>query len=371
MWDRGEVFAGLLENRYWTSRIVSENSGEFWQVLSELSSLARRYFVLIVIGASLTGYYLPEFFGWVGTSVNVAWIGTVNGVVLGLGIIMLGMGMTLSVSEVKKALVHPRRIVLGVLLQFFFMPLIAFGLVVVGGIEPVVALGIILLGCCPGGTASNVMAFLADVDVPLSIAVTLTGTLLAPILTPWLFWFYGEKLLGLYLGSTVDVPIVVLAKAIFVVVVPVILGMVLKTRLGLGRYGQVLDRGFRVLSITIIALIVAYIVSTLDLELTRPRLMVLTVPVVLHNAIGLAAGYWASTWIGFSTGSARTLALEVGMQNSGLAMAIAGLMESSLLPRANFSSPEFALLAVPAIVFSVWHNITGPLLASVWAANAR
>jgi BASS family bile acid:Na+ symporter len=290
---------------------------------------------------------------------------------VGLGIIMLGMGITLSLSQVKEALLQPERIAIGVALQFILMPLIAFALVVLTGLDPIVALGVILLGCCPGGTASNVMAFLADVDVPLSIAVTLAGTLLAPLLTPWLFWFYGEKLLGFYLGTSIDVPVLILAKAVLLVVVPVMVGVLLKLFFTLERFENSIEQGFRILSIMIIAIIVAYIVGTLDITVTGSRLMLLAVPVVLHNGIGLLSGYYVSSLMGMNVSSVRTLSLEVGMQNSGLAMAIAGILETNLLEQADPGSADLALLAVPAIIFSVWHNITGPLLASIWSGESN
>lgn len=339
-------------------------------VLQYLHWFFRRFFVAVVLLGSLAGYLRPGWFEWVGWTYTIPLLGTVDSVVVGLGIIMFGMGMTLSTGEVADALTHPGRIGLGVICQFLLMPLLALVLVLLTGAPTPVALGVVLLGCCPGGTASNVMTFLADADVPLSIAVTVCGTLLAPLLTPWLFWLYGEQVLGVYLGEPIDVPVLMLTKTIVVVVVPVLLGLGLKWWLDVGDDAEELDRVFGLTSILVIALIVAYVVGSVDPGLLGRDLAGMSVTVFLHNGLGLAAGFLVAVFWGLPGGSIRALSLEVGMQNSGLAIALAGLLRTQLEATGQFAGSELALLAVPGVLFSVWHNVTGPLLASVWNESA-
>jgi BASS family bile acid:Na+ symporter len=337
--------------------------------LKWLSQVSRRYFVVIVGLATVLGYFSPGSVQWMGWSTKLPMVGTINGIMIGLGIIMFGMGMTLSISQVRDALLNPGAIAIGVAFQFLLMPLIAFLLVISLGLDPLVGLGVILLGCCPGGTASNVMAFLAEADVPLSIAITLAGTLLAPLLTPWLFWFYGENLLGLYLGESIDVPVLMLAKATVIVVVPVLVGLGLKVSLDLGNVMELVNNLLRLVSIAIIALVVAYIVSTVDFALLSHQVAFIALPVIFHNGLGLITGYGAARSIGLTTDSVRTMTLEVGMQNSGLAMALAGLLKDNLIELSQYTSVDLALLSIPAVLFSVWHNVTGPLLASRWGTK--
>lgn len=340
--------------------------------LSVISAVFRRYFVMAVLLASLAGYLLPGIVRWVGWSSTVPVLGSVNGVLVGLGIIMFGMGMTLSVDEFVRALTHPARIVLGVLLQYALMPGLALFLVVVTGLPRSLGLGVILLGCCPGGTASNVMAFLAEADVPLSIAVTLLSTFLAPIATPWLFWLFGGQFYGVYLGETITVPVLLLTRAIIIVVVPILLGLLIKAVGNVSAFEETIEQIFSLLSILVICLIVAYVVSTAGLVSLSGRASVaVMIAVFFHNFLGLTTGYFAAAGFGLPVLSVQSLSLEVGMQNSGLAMALAGLLESRLIELSQFSSEELTLLAVPAVLFSVWHNLSGPFLASRWSHQSN
>lgn len=306
---------------------------------------------------------------WVGWSVKIPVFQEINGIIIGLGIIMFGMGMTLYLDEIKRSLRYPARIFVGVGLQFLFMPFLAFALVVILGLPLEIGMGIILLGCCPGGTASNVITFLADADVPLSVAVTLVGTLLAPLLTPWLFWLYGQKLLGVYLGETINVPILLLMKSTFVVVVPILFGLFVKWYFELSEFMDSIENIFSVLSISVIALIVAYVVSTVDPQSLAETGSEVFVSVVLHNGLGLLVGFYLAVLLGFPRTSTRALSIEVGMQNSGLALALASLVVSQLGNLPDYGEMELAMLGLPAILFSVWHNITGPALASYWSST--
>jgi BASS family bile acid:Na+ symporter len=339
-------------------------------VLRGVSWFSRRFFVFIVILASLLGYLQPRGFHWVGTELDAGVLGTVNGVVIGLGVIMLGMGMTLRLDEISVAFRHPERIGLGVLFQFVMMPLLALVIVLTMDLPTSAGLGVILLGCCPGGTASNVMTYLAGADVPLSIAVTVTGTLLAIVATPWLFWLYGGQVMGVYLEKPIDVPVDLLTRTIAIVVVPILLGLIIKISFNLSEREERLDQFFSLLSIIVIGLIVGYVVSSVEPELLERELTGLSVPVFLHNGMGLAAGFLAGGFFGMPRNTVRALSLEVGMQNSGLALALAGVLQTQLSSTDLFTKSELALLGVPAVLFSVWHNVTGPLLASVWSRTS-
>lgn len=340
-------------------------------MVSRISRFCHRYFVLVVLVAACIGYVRPSLLLWMGeplrlpvpsgTSELVVAKLPVNGVIVGLGLIMFGMGMTLSVSEFRRALTHPSRIGFGVILQFLIMPVVAFVLAMVLGLSNVAALGVILVGCCPGGTASNVIAFLADADVPLSVAVTLTSTLLAPLLTPWLVWVYGQRLLGYYRGEFLDIPVALLMKVILIIVVPLLVGLLLK-QLGQSEMTlPVLEDVFTLLSIAVISLIVGYVVATASVKNQLMVSLFLFVPVVVHNISGLALGYWGAQFLAFPLDSVRSLSIEVGMQNSGLAVALAGVLQEEM-----GGGAELATMAIPAVLFSLWHNISGPVLASLW-----
>ncbi|MFB6346383.1 MAG: bile acid:sodium symporter family protein, partial [bacterium] len=207
-------------------------------MLKQVSNFCHRNFAAVVTLAAVLGYLLPTAFLWIGKLVVVPLLSTageivlhrfpVDGIIIGLGLIMFGMGMTLSFTDFQESARNPLRIGLGVFLQFFCMPVAALVVVLISGVSGPAALGIILLGCCPGGTASNVIAFLADADVPLSVSITLTSTLLAPIVTPLLVWVFGQKMLGFYRGTIINVPVVLLMKTIAVIVVPLLFGLLVK-----------------------------------------------------------------------------------------------------------------------------------------------
>lgn len=348
-------------------------------ILSGLSRFFNRNFVWVVLTGAVLGYRLPGFFLWVGEPVPVLLVSgsgslipttlPVDGIIVGLGLIMFGMGMTLSFREFRRALRFPGRIGLGVFLQFLLMPLVAFVLVILFGLPGVVALGVILVGCCPGGTASNVIAYLADADVPLSVSVTLVSTLLAPLITPWLVWSYGQKLLGFYTGQVIEIPVAILVKAILIIVVPLLLGLSVKRVIYGEEQYSIFDDVFTLLSVVIISIIVGYVVATASVNKQLFASLFLFGPVILHNLAGLALGYGGARVFGFPLDSVRSLSIEVGMQNSGLAVALAEILRQELVATGRYGSGELAMMAVPAVLFSVWHNVTGPVLASRWSES--
>ncbi len=261
-----------------------------------------------------------------------------------LGLVMFGMGMTLTAQSFASVFKHPAPVALGVGLQFLLMPLIAWLVALVFRLPPQLTAGLVLVGACPGGTASNVVCYLARGNVALSITLTAISTLGAVFMTPVLTW--------LYVGETVPVPVgEMLLSILKIVILPVVLGVLVNT--WLGSHLQRFKALFPAISVLAIGLIIAIIVA-----INRPQLATLIWPMVfavmLHNLIGLAGGYWLPRWLGYDQTTCRTLAIEVGMQNSGLAVALAS----------KYFSPAAAL---PGALFSIWHNVSGSTLAAWWS----
>jgi BASS family bile acid:Na+ symporter len=264
-----------------------------------------------------------------------------------LSMVMFGMGVTLTLNEFGEVLRRPRLVGLGVLLQFGVMPLAAWIIGQALGLPPALLVGLILVGTCPGGTASNVICYLARGDLALSITLTAISTLLAVLLTPALTWLYA--------GERVPVPAMEMLLSIAkVVLAPVALGVLLNR--WMGPKIRAVQRIFPLVSMTAIVLIIAIVVA-----LNRGNLATVgvatAVAVVLHNGAGLAAGYWITRALGYDTVRARTLAIEVGMQNSGLAVALATKYFS-------------AAAALPGALFSIWHNLSGSALAAWWSRRS-
>jgi BASS family bile acid:Na+ symporter len=261
-----------------------------------------------------------------------------------LGIVMFGMGMTLTWQDFALVLRKPGRIGLGVTLQYLVMPLAAWGIGLALGLSPALLAGLVLVGASPGGTASNVVCYLARGDVALSITLTTASTLLAVIMTPLLTW--------LYVGERVPVPVMdMLVSIVKIVLLPVALGTFVNTLLG--RRLAPIKHLFPLLSVAAIVVIIAIIVALNRQNLAATGIIV-ALAVVLHNATGLTAGYVLGRLLTGDERAARTLALEVGMQNSGLAVALA----------VKYFSVAAAL---PGALFSIWHNLSGSLLAALWS----
>jgi len=261
-----------------------------------------------------------------------------------LGIVMFGMGLTLSPVNFSEALRRPGVVALGAALQFGIMPLAAWLIGRAIDLSPELLAGLVLVGACPGGTASNVICYLARGDVALSITLTTVSTLLAVFLTPALTW--------LYVGQTVPVPVAAMLMSILKIVLLPVAGGVLINRLAHDRL-QPLRHVFPLISVTAIVFIIAVIVA-LNRDSMAGIGFAAASAVVTHNLVGLAAGYGVSRLFTCDRRTARTLAIEVGMQNSGLGVALAIKYFS-------------AAAAVPGALFSVWHNLSGSLLAGWWA----
>ncbi len=294
-------------------------------------------FPLLAIAGSVIAYNFPAIF-----------IPLKPSIVYLLGIVMFGMGITLTPAEFTEVLRRPNLIATGLLLQYLLMPAIAWGVSTTLGLSSGLLIGMVLVGASPGGTASNVICYLARGDVALSIALTTASTLVAVAATPVLTYWY--------VGQTVDVPVVkMLLDVLKIIVAPVVAGVLINY---LFRHKiTAIKQWFPLASVFSIVLIIAVIVALNHSRLSETAGTLVTA-VIAHNGIGLAAGYWISRILGFDRRICRTLAIEVGMQNSGLAVTLAIKYFS-------------ALAALPGALFSIWHNISGALLAAGWATQSQ
>lgn len=303
--------------------------------LSFINSAVTSLFTLWIILFSVIAFYAPSpFAGLTGLIVPV------------LGVIMFGMGMTLRAEDFRRILKRPRDVGVGVAAQYGIMPAAGFVLAWAFGLDPLLASGVILVGSCPGGTASNVITYLARGDVALSVTITSATTLIAPIMIPAAMYIFA--------GKWIDVP----ASGLFlstvkIILLPVALGAAARAILG-DKIEYVLPV-LPSLSAISIVFIVAVIVAANAGSIASVGAEIALI-VVIHNAIGLSAGYGLARLSGMNVTSARAVSVEVGMQNSGLAVALANM---------HFG----ALAALPGAVFSVWHNISGSAIAWWWRRN--
>ncbi len=266
-----------------------------------------------------------------------------------LGVIMFGMGLTLKAEDFKVVFSRPKDVLVGCLAQFTVMPLLAFALTKIFRLEPAMAIGVILVGCCPGGTASNVITYLAKGDLALSVGMTAVSTLLAPVLTPLLVWLLA--------GETVDVDVVgMLLSILWVVILPIALGLLVKRCWP--RTTEQASVYLPALSTLAICVIVLIVIAANAHKLLDGGLVILLV-VVLHNVCGLGAGYLIGTLLRLTPAKRRAISVEVGMQNSGLASSLATL---------HFAA--YPLATIPGALFSVWHNISGAIVAKLYSRSA-
>lgn len=298
------------------------------------------FFPLAAFMASLFAYWQPELFA-----------GFKSWIVPLLMLVMLGMGFTLSWHDFKKVWGLKQVVLVGVFLQFLIMPLTAYALAKGLALSDELLVGMILVGVTAGGTASNVITFLAKGNVALSVSMTIISTLFAVFMMPVLSSFYMDK--------TVDVPVVSMFITLFkIIIIPVVAGMLIRVWLRKYIFWLTLfSAQFSMLAIVFIIAIVVALNHGNFADLALPLLLA----VVLHNLIGLLSGYWVTKWMGYDSVVARTVAIEVGMQNSGLSVALA----------LKFFTP---LSALPGAIFSLWHNISGIFFAlyfSSWGKQRK
>lgn len=300
-----------------------------------ISAWIAAHITLIVILVTAVALFFPSTFVWMDTSAITPM----------LGVVMFGMGLTLSPSDFRPVLQRPKDILIGEIAQFLIMPSLAWLICKILSLPEELSLGVILVGCCPGGTASNVICYLAKGDVALSVAMTGVSTLLAPILTPALVWLLA--------GESVEVDIVSMFLSIVqVVILPIVLG------LAANHYFKRTTRRIIPLLPMISTLSIAFIIGIIVAHNSSSILacsLIVAIAVILHNVLGLVLGYGLSALTGSEPSRRSAIAIEVGMQNSGLATSLA---------TTHFAM--FPMAAVPGAMFSVWHNFSGSIAAQIF-----
>ncbi len=307
-------------------------------VMQKAPKLKGFSFPLIIFAVVSLSMYHPQYF----VSVNGFKLSKL--IIPLLQIIMFGMGSELSLKELATVFKMPKKILVGVVCHYTVMPLIGFGLVNVFNFPPGIAAGIILVGCCPSGLASNVMAYLARANLALSIAVTTVSTLLAPLFTPLLMRLLAGRLVPVHFWDLAW-------DTTKVVIFPIMAGLLFHLLLR----GKVkwLDKAMPSISMIGIALIITVITAAgRDSLFKVGGLLILAV--LIHNTLGYTLGYWFSRWLGFEEKDCRTISLEVGMQNSGLASGLALLMGG------------MATIGLAPAIFGPLMNITGSSLSTWW-----
>lgn len=262
-----------------------------------------------------------------------------------LGVVMFGMGLTLNLQDFKIVFSRPKDILIGCLSQFTIMPLLAWSLARIFSLDEALALGVVLVGCCPGGTASNVITYLAKGDLALSVGMTGVSTLLAPFLTPLLTWALAGKSINVDMTS-------MFLSILWVVILPIIMGLIVK-----GLWPKFTEKATDYLpafSSIAIALIVAIIIGANADKLIAGGFIIVLV-VILHNICGLSLGYLIGRTLRLSEPKKRAISIEVGMQNSGLASSLATI---------HFAA--YPLATIPGAIFSVWHNLSGAAVAYLY-----
>ena len=304
--------------------------------MRRICKLISDYMGVLVLLSAVTALVFPDALSHLKTSL-------INPL---LGVIMFGMGLTLKPEDFRVVFSRPRDVLVGCLAQFTVMPLLAYLLVRVFRLEPALAIGVILVGCCPGGTASNVITYLAKGDLALSVGMTAVSTLLAPVLTPLLVWLLA--------GETVDVDVIgMLLSILWVVILPIVLGLLVKRVWP--RTTEKAAGYLPALSSLAICVIVLIVIAANAHKLLDGGWVILLV-IVLHNVCGLAAGYLIGSMLHLSPAKRRAISVEVGMQNSGLASSLATL---------HFAA--YPLATIPGALFSVWHNISGAVVARIYS----
>jgi BASS family bile acid:Na+ symporter len=304
-----------------------------------LATLSNAFPLWIVLGC-LWAWFQPEAWTWF-----QPWIEP------GLGVIMLGMGLTLRVADFAAVAKEPKNVVLGVMAQFLIMPLAAWAIARIFQLETGLAIGLILVGCCPGGTASNVICYMARANVPLSVLLTMCSTVVAIFATPVLTRYLA--------GAWLPVDGWALFRSMLVVVLlPLVCGVTANSLLGKmkrpERIRSWIDTIGPLLSVAVIVLIVACIVAMKKTEIARSALPLFVSVFLLHFS-GFLLGYFFAKLAGCKESLRRTVSIEVGMQNSGLGAALA-----------TKHFPHLALAPVPAAISAVYHCLIGSLLAAWW-----
>ncbi len=305
------------------------------KLLNNISNFFGKYMAVIVLVVTVFTLFIPKTGLWV----SLNWINYL------LMIIMFGMGLTLKFEDFKLVFTRPKDVIIGCVAQFTVMPLLAFMLCKMFSLDVALMTGVVLVGACPGGTSSNVITYLSKGDVALSVSMTSINTFLAPFLTPAITY--------LLLRTTVNVDTIAMFISIInIVIIPIVLGFVINKFFW--NFTQKVIKVLPMVSVIGICMIVASVVSHNAEKILSTGLIVFTV-VILHNVLGYVCGFGLGKILKFNVPKIKAVSVEIGMQNSGLATSLA-----------NSSFSSLAMATVPGAIFSVWHNISGAILANIF-----
>lgn len=308
--------------------------------IKSLSKFLTKYFTFFVILVALLAIFIPG----PGTTLATTKVGTLSAVSILLMIVLFGMGITLTPNDFKRVARNPLQVILGTIAHYVIMPFIAFLLVHLFGLTGAAAVGVILVGSAPSGTSSNVMSFLSGGDVALDVSIGLLSTLLAPVMIP--------TLLKLLAGKWVNVPFSSMFFSAFqIVVIPIVLGIIFHTIFK--EHVQKVIEIMPLISQVAILVIILAVLSANSKTILAVSTLILVPVIILHNLLGYLLGYGFSKLMKMDTPQQKAITFEVGMQDSALASTLA----------ISFFEPASAIAAV---MFSVWHNISGSVLASLW-----
>lgn len=304
-------------------------------VLEKISNFVGKMMAVIVLVLAALSLFVPKTGLWI----SVSWVNYL------LMVVMFGMGLTLRLEDFKLVFTRPKDIFIGCAAQFIIMPALAFLLSKIFGLDAALMAGVVLVGTCPGGTSSNVITYLSKGDVALSVGMTSVNTLLAPILTPAITY--------LLLKTTVHVNVLAMFLSIVkVVIVPIGLGFIINKLFG--KFTQKLVKILPLVSVIAICMIVMTVVAHNSAKILSTGALVFVV-VILHNLLGYGCGFGLGKILRLNAAKTKALSVEIGMQNSGLATSLAAT-----------AFPGLAMATVPGAVFSVWHNISGAILANIY-----
>ena len=291
---------------------------------------------LIILGVAILALYVPQSCLWIQTK----WINPL------LMLVMFGMGLTLRFEDFALVFTRPKDIIVGCIAQFTIMPLLAFALGKAFNLETGLLVGVILVGTCPGGTASNVITYLSKGDLALSVGMTSINTILAPFLTPAITYLLLKESIHVDVGS-------MFLSIATVVIVPIGLGLLINKFFD--KYTEKIKSVLPCVSIIAIALIIATIIAHNSQKILTTGAIVFAV-VILHNLLGFGCGFGLAKLLRLNPAKTKAISIEIGMQNSGLASSLAGT-----------AFPSLAMATVPGAIFSVWHNMSGTFLANIYS----
>ena len=303
--------------------------------MKKVSEFIGKYMAIIVVVIAAIALFIPKSSLWIQTT----WINYL------LMVIMFGMGLTMKLSDFAVVFTKPKDVIIGCISQFLIMPALAFALGKIFGLSNELLVGVILVGTCPGGTSSNVITYLSKGDTAMSVGMTSVNTLLAPFLTPALTY--------LYLKTSVDVDVKSMFISIIqVVIIPIGLGIIINKLFS--KYTEKVKDILPTVSVTAICLIVASVVSHNSEKILTTGAIIFVI-VILHNLLGYAFGFLIGLIFKMDLPRKKAVSIEIGMQNSGLATTLA-----------MNAFPNLAMATVPGAIFSVWHNISGAILAGIF-----